>query len=74
MVELNYLICMYYHLLLQYRMPSFIVTAYENGFIWYTVVCLIRTLLVLIAWSVAILIPEFQLAIGFVGGMHVINV
>ena len=27
-----------------------------------------RTLLVLIAWSVAILIPEFQFAISFVGG------
>ena len=41
---------------------------------YYAIVCFMRSLLVLIAWSVAILIPEFQLAIAFVGGIHAINV
>ena len=54
-------------------MPSFIVTAYENDFIWRAIVCVMRTLLVLIAWSVAILIPEFQLAISLVGGIATCN-
>ena len=49
-------------------MPSFIVTAYKNSFICYTIVCIMRTLLVLVAWSVAVLIPEFQFAVSFVGG------
>ena len=51
-------------------MPSFMVMIYENKFMCYGVICVMRTLLVLIAWSVALLIPEFQLVIGFVGGKY----
>jgi len=46
------------------------VTIYENRFMCYGVICVMRTLLVLIAWSVALLIPEFQLVIAFVGGIY----
>lgn len=49
-------------------MPSFVVKMYENRFMSYTIICIMRTFLVLIAWCVAILIPEFQLAVSFVGG------
>ena len=73
--RVKYLICMHVlSLILQYGMPSFMQAAYKSSFVWYTMVCIMRTLLVLIAWSVAILIPEFQLAIAFVGGMRAINV
>ena len=37
----------------------------------YTTICVMRTFLVLIAWCVAILIPEFQLVVSFVGGNYI---
>ena len=49
-------------------MPSLIVKMYKSNFMSYTIICIMRTFLVLIAWSVAILIPEFQLVVSFVGG------
>ena len=49
-------------------MPSLIVKMYKSNFMSYTIICIMRTFLVLIAWCVAILIPEFQLVVSFVGG------
>lgn len=52
-------------------MPLFMTKLYENKPLCYILICMMRTFLVLIAWSIALLIPEFQLAVSFVGGMYV---
>lgn len=60
----------YHYFTLQYGMPSLMVKMYESSFMSYTIICIMRTFLVLTAWCVAILIPEFQLVVSFVGGMY----
>ena len=43
---------------------------FEKSLVRYTFICLIRSLLVLLSWSVALLIPQFQLCVAFIGGEY----
>ena len=43
-------------------------TLFENNLVRYPFICVLRSLLVLISWSVALLIPQFQLCVAFIGG------
>lgn len=43
---------------------------FEKSIVRYTIICVLRSLLVLLSWSVALLIPQFQLCVAFIGGKY----